>query len=465
MFRILVLIILITTANAQTGRYFAYLGGSGDPPGETTIFDSKIPLLGAYARSSDLTTDVAFDGGHSQTETTLRESFPENNIRNFDVSSFESIIAGYENKIRNGAIKSGDQLMIMVDSHGAEPGQNMSTHQISSGQRRAHDLLNLSGSDHISLDRLQALSRLAAEKNIKLAIVDLSCHSGASLSLGNSRTCVISSTGPHTFAYGGSSRSTFSRAFVDQFRSGRNLEEAFLSARANSNDLGFPMISSPQGNALQEEMYPILMKYLNIKELTDDKFMPEIQKSVATNSCQAEAFEVDVLLDLTRNLERTNSALNFQSFRNALNAYADYRKTIQDRLKDAGAATLNETREICGTNGDCPRVTVSAILAMNPDQMITQYQNELTRAWNPQARERARNWLVYYQNAKRIQDELKRSNPQAASSSNVFASFPDITQKTETLARKVAIESRKVYSALYSAREVTGPNPCRDFTL
>src|SRR5690606_31490044 len=112
----------------------------------------------------------------------------------------------------------------------AEPTPSSRTHQISAGGR-ATNLLSLAGGSRVNLDRLENLARMAQEKNIKLAILDFSCHSGASLSLANSSTCVIAATGPHSFAYGGASSATFSNAFVNRMAPGKNLEEIYLEAR------------------------------------------------------------------------------------------------------------------------------------------------------------------------------------------------------------------------------------------
>ncbi len=438
----------------------AYLGGSGDPAGDTTIFDYKIRPLASFIRSAErhapMNVNVAFNGGHQVTESLLRENFQGRSIREFNRSSYEGIIAEYERKINSGTIRSGDQIMLMIDSHGSEPQPNAKTHNIAAGREQVSSLLRFSGNS-VSLDRLESLTRLAEAKGVKLAILDFSCHSGATIPLGNSKTCVITASGPQSFAYGGASSSTFSNSFVNKLLSGRNLEDIYLMARANTTDMSFPMISTNEGKLVQDLLYPKLMKYLNAHELTSDKFAPEIEKSVATNSCEAEPQEVEELLKLSRELEQSQEGVNLSGFRTALTEYAEYRRTIQMRLKSG----TGETVSICGTN-QCTDVRISELLTMNPDQMITQYQSELSRAWNPTSKERLRNLLVYHQNAKRLRDDYLRRNPQGGKFQELLKTFPEMTGRTMAMARNVAIESRKLYSSLY----LTGQsNPCRDFVL
>jgi hypothetical protein len=217
------------------------------------------------------------------------------------------------------------------------------------------------------------------------------------------------------------------------------------------------MISTSEGKFVQDTLYPALMKYLNGHELSSDKFAPEIEKSVATNSCEAEPQEVESLLKLSRDLEGAQGS-SLSGFREALSAYADYRRTIQARLKSGNGETVS----VCGTNNQCTDVRINELLAMNPDQMISQYQSEFNRSWNPTAKERLRNLVVYHQNAKRIRDDYLRTHPQGGKFKELLKTFPEMTQRTMELAQNVAIESRKVYSSMYLAGQ---SNPCKDFVL
>lgn len=444
-------------------RYIGYLGGSGDPPGATTLFDAKIAGFGRYADQSDAQVNVAFDGGHSATESALRRSFPRSPARDFTKSSYEEMISRYEQDIRNGTIKSGDQLLVVVDSHGGRRFGPHQTHTIVSGRGSAVDLNDLKGSETVSLDRLTALTRLAEEKGIKLGILDFSCHSGASLPLANSKTCVIAASGPESFAYGGTNPTLFSNRFANAVAPGKNLEEIYLESRSGSQDLGFAMISSPEGMRVQQQLYPVLQKFINHFDTKSDKFNPEILASVKDQTCLQENSDVERILELTRQIEEVNSGVSLEAFRNSLSQYRDYRKSIQDELQRRGVGRLNETRRICANDGHCQSLTLDLVMGFAADTNLAYYQEQLRNASTPADRRDANKWISYFQNAKVVQAQALKDFPQLNGYENFVKSLPDVERKTRELASKVSVESRKIYSALY--RKNSTSNPCRDFVL
>lgn len=456
--------LLSLSAPAFTARYMAYMGGSGDPPGTTTIFDAKIGGIGSYATASESQTRIAFDGGHSQTESALASSFPGQTVSDFTNSNYEAMIANYEADIQNGRIKTGDQLLMVIDSHGAERNPGFQTHNIASGRGAAVDLNNLSGSDTVSLDRLMNLSRLAEEKGIQLGIIDMSCHSGASLPLANSRTCVITASGPQSYAYGGDNREIFSNRFVSRMRPGRNLEDIFLEARSGAVDAGFPMISTPEGIRAQDQIYPILRRYINYSDPRADKFNDEIEQSVATQSCLQESAEVQRILELVGNLESVTEGITFSDFRSALTDYHNYRRTIQEELTRMGVPHLNQSRRICGVpNLGCNDLTVGLIIGMPADERIAENQGLLASATNADDRTRAQQWITYFQNVKNVREELIATYPGIESHSVYLRQNEDIRARTIELANRVSREAQRIYGALYQRQENT--NPCRSFTL
>lgn len=458
------LLILTFSLPSVAARYMAFLGGSGDPPGTTTIFDAKISGIGTYAQSSSSQVNIAFDGGHTQTENILRTSFPGQTVTDFTNANYETMITRYETDIRAGNIKPGDQLLLMIDSHGAERNPPFLTHNISSGRGTAVDLNNLSGSDTVSLDRLASLSRLAEEKGIQLGIVDMSCHSGASLPLANSRTCVITASGPQSYAYGGDDRQIFSTRFIDSMRTGRNLEDVFLEARSSSTDPGFAMISTPEGISTQDQLYPILRRYINYSDPKADKFNRDIQQSVATQSCLQENADVQRILELVGNLESVTEGITYADFRSALTDYHNFRRTVQTELERMGVAHLNESRRLCGVPSiGCLNLSLESIIGMDVDARIGDNQRYLISATNDADRTKFQQWITYFQNVKTARDEVLRTYPGIERYSSYLRNNQDLKTKTLELSNRVARESRKIYSALYQKR--ADSNPCRSFTL
>ncbi len=459
------LILLNLSTPAFAAKYVGYIGGSGDPAGATTIFDAKIPAIGNYITASSSQVNVAFDGGHAQTENTLRTSFPGQAVSDFTRESYETLITRYENDIRNGTIKSGDQLLMIIDSHGAERNDVAQTHSISSGRGAATDLNHLDGSETVTLDRLTSLTRLAEEKGIRLGIMDMSCHSGASLPLANSRTCVITASGPQSYAYGGDDRRIFSTRMIDNMRPGRNLEEVFLESRAAATDVGFPMISSPEGISAQDQLYPLLRRYINYSDPKATKFNQEIEQSVATQSCLQEDSELQRIFELSTTVESVTEGISFADFRAALTDYQNYRRTVQAELDRMGVAHLNEKRRMCGIPGlGCMELDVRGIMSMDVDARMGDNQRGLAGATSTADRTKFQQWITYFQNIKAVKEELIRTYPGIERYSSYLRENAEMRTRTLELSNRVAAESRKVYSALYQRTESTS-NPCRDFVL
>jgi hypothetical protein len=457
------LTLLLFSLSAHAGRFMAYLGGSGEPPGQTTIFDPTITPIARYAFQGGYSVDVAFDGGHPTTEQIVSSNFPQSQNRLFTAESYDAVIKQYEEMIRNNAVKSGDQLMLVIDSHGAKRGVADKTHVISTGTTQATDLLSLKGSEFVSLDRLLPLSKLAEEKGVRLAVIDLSCHSGASMPLGNSKTCVISASGTDTFAYGGPAAGLFANTFTNTLSSAKNLEEAFLAARGQSRDRSFPMISTPEGMRLQDRLYPELFRYLNFRQEHNDKLAPELTESVTSGSCQQEEGQFRDLIKLSKDIERATDGIDLENFRRSLAAYHDYRRNLQNELRQVGADVVGQMRRLCYTTTKCEDFPVSGLLAMNPDTQIEYFRRQMATEKNPKDKAHYQELIVFNQNAKIAREEILRQYPRINSYNSIIQNYPNIDKRTEQLAGNVAVESRKVYSLLY--RRDTPTNACRDFVL
>lgn len=457
------LLLLNFSGQALAKKYMGYMGGSGDPAGTSTIFDAKISAVGAYSRNSGSETSIAFDGGHSQTESILTSSFPGQNVSDFTGASYESMIAGYEAGIRNGTITSGDQLLLLIDSHGAENQPPARTHAISSGRGTAVDLNNLSGSDTVSLDRIAGLSRLAEEKGVRLGIIDMSCHSGASLPLANSKTCVITASGPQSYAYGGDDRRIFSTRMIDGMTPGKNLEDVFLNARSQAIDVGFPMISTPEARAAQDQLYPLLRRYINYSDAKADKFNREIENSVSSQSCLQENADLQKIFDLSTSIESVTEGISFADFRAALTEYQNYRRTIQGELDRMGVSHLKDKRRVCGPPTICYDLDIGTIVNMDSNARLADNQAALASATTEEKRVSAQNWINYFQNVRTIREEIIRTYPGIDRQATYLRDNLEMKNMTLELANKVARESRKVYSALYQKSEAS--NPCKDFVL
>ena len=276
--------------NCENSAYI--LGGGGDPKGVTTTFDDEIKMMGKFFKSSKWCTSVSFNGGHQETEKILKNNFINTStVTNFDEKNYNKSIDEMISKIKIGQLKTGDQLMVTINTHGAR-NNGEKTHQVILSKDEATDLEDSKGSRTANLDRLEELASLASEKGVKLALIDLSCFSGNLLNIKNNKVCIISSTGPDQYGYSGGRTnyslfglSIFSKPadafiskFISLFKSGSNLEDMFLEARVAGNDADFPMISTDEGNVVNEAIYNLLSPYLRFDAKMGDRFAVDFTK-------------------------------------------------------------------------------------------------------------------------------------------------------------------------------------------
>jgi hypothetical protein len=165
-----------------------FFGGGGEPEGPTTIFDKDINILSRFSNNKSTTwkTNYSFNGGHKKTEAQLRSKLGKaNTLGRFDEANFQQAINDLENKLESGKLKSGDQLILIIDTHGTKNSSEEKTHLISLSPSESTKLKTSSEAKKISIDKLEKISNLAAKKGVKLALVDLSCFSGSTLKIAN----------------------------------------------------------------------------------------------------------------------------------------------------------------------------------------------------------------------------------------------------------------------------------------
>ena len=130
---LMLITILPSTQLAYAENHMLIVGGGGEPKSEKTIFDNGMTLLGKNLASSKWKYEVSFNGDHRETESILQNQF-NNGVKptsNFTENNFNKMIENYRKKILNNEITSNDQLMIIINTHGAQRNPGESTHSIS----------------------------------------------------------------------------------------------------------------------------------------------------------------------------------------------------------------------------------------------------------------------------------------------------------------------------------------------
>jgi len=473
-FSIILLLIFSISAFAQS-KHIVVMGGGGEPKGNSTIFDDEASKLGRYfSKNSDWNVAVSFNGGHSKTEKILAEGLGKvaGGSSSFTEQEYLNLLSTYEEKINSGTIKPGDQLLIYISTHGALKMNKEKTHSIATGGGSATDLNNLQGASIVSMDKLQKLADLAAEKGVKLGIVDGSCHSGASIVLKNDKTCVISASGPKHFGY-----SSFGASFVGNMKKGKSLEDVFLSTFVNRNETAFPMISSPVGVKLQDDLYALITPFLYSYDNNHDKLKEYLEKEVMDNKCAQAEESFNKIIALSQEME---TALNgkksdFSKFRQNLTDYFQYQNKIRNDLMTMNLPALSTKEKVCSDyqtgsskSSLCMEYTLKEILSMDFDAEIKRFQDMKAKATD----NKSMPWIDYtmsnYEKMKLKKSELLSTHPEYERYQNYYKNeVPKFEQESWSRAMKVSKSLQNVYSKSYKAlsKDNQEPNPCKDFVL
>lgn len=464
---------LIMTSNLFAANHMLIIGGGGEPNKSTTIFDNELKNAASFVKNSSWTPRVSFNGGHSQTENIAKGIAQKSGVANkhFTPENYEALISEYEKKILSGQIKSGDQLLLMISSHGSKSIQGTKTHQISTSSQNKQQLTNystLEGSTLVSLDRLENLTKLAEQKGIKLGILDFSCHSGLTQKFANSNTCIISSTGPEHFAWGGSP-DTFASHFTKSMKSGRTLEDVFLEAMKNKKETSFPMISSPVGSEIQDMMYPLITPYLfdTRSKQTTDKMRNYFFSLYGEDQCKNINTDYDNLINFTYDIQNITANSNYSKLRSLL---GQYNGMLLDIVKNVSKVNqkhnLQEKIEFCDTVNmikTCTSFTKEEILNLKVDEMISMTKNQLKN--NAGSKSILQPRLNNYEKVKAKQAELLMDKDIQAAIQFWDKSF--LLKQTQTLSNQIATEMQTAYVNAYKTiiKEEGSKGPCAQIKL
>jgi len=476
----------IFSISILAGNHIAVIGGGAEDRSKpTTMFDTNLELLGQYYQSTTWQeTAVSFNGGHSNTESILRSNFREQN-KTFTNENFDRLIENYKTKIRSKSLKTGDQLLIYIDTHGAVKIDGELTHQIATSGASISDYNNLSGSSTVSMDKLKELTTLANQNGVKLAILDFSCHSGNSLPLANENTCVVTSTGPYHYAYGGAP-GTFSYNFALNMRKGRNLEDVFIESRKNTTDMSFPMISTPQNKAIAEFEYNNISPFLYYYEKDTDKLTPYLMDAASHNLfCKREdAFnklnrmidhveKINIINKKTLFTTKEEKEVDLTSLRENLKKYKEMQDKMIATLKSLKAHLLSNEMEISSGN-DKSRTRIvdkhswGEIIATDYDAQIARIRARI-QAKNDRNPDSYDNMLVrYYLDGKNKKEKIIRENPDLAKIPRVVQEFDKNFSDTSEIAQKISDGEKRLYHALYMGQKhlfQNQNNACKNFVL
>lgn len=479
--RTLIFLSLLISSYAFAESHLLFMGGGGEPSEkDTTIFDDDIPKVGKFKKKKkDWKFDLSFNGGHAKTESLIANQLEDQKIKNasFTQGSFLEKLKKYEQQIMSGEIKTGDQLMVVIDTHGATAMGG--SHQIATNGGDITNLNSLSGGKLASMDNILDLMTAARKKGVKLAIIDLSCHSGNTLKLDDGHACMISASGTHHYSYAGPG--TFSSHFFKQISSKDNLEEAFLTARRKTGDLSFPMISSPSGIETQKGMYESITPYLFVtdKNKINDKLRQYLFTVADCVNCESSVLpNVRLAADISKMKNISVEALlkmkEYKELEKAMISYYGLQQRVATQL-DGRVNLLKEGHRICDvglpTVGlrylNCAYITNEELLLTDYEASIAAMETALKdEAFKKSPKGVAvQSELQILKNARDEKKKLIAGKPELSTYKDYMAGILD-PRSSRMQAYKVNGAARKLYEKLYEMESnVDQPNPCRDFKL
>ena len=476
-------------------NYLSYLGGGGEPKASTTtMFDDNLKDLNTFSsENKNWNLELKFNGGHTATEALMSSGFQSASAKKpFEKSSLKETIESYTREINSGKIKSGDQLLVMINSHGGAATDASKSHLITAGA--VEGVLNtqtLAGATGVvNLDQLQDLITLANTKGIKLGIIDFSCHSGNSLKLANEKTCVISAAGPEHFSF-----TVFASDFTKNMKAGKSLEQIFLETRLSTADTSYPMISTAAGQEINAKLYPKLSPYLNYDadqlKAVSRKLSDYVQLAAGSPQlCNND----ENLLALKRQLEELKQSMSAQANLEAASEIdklaalvTAYKIRLDAKIEEArklGAVQFHSKEKISlSGNGSFKDLkgtlshdfTISELLETDYDKVIKGVETAFNESVRKSIFEKTRQYdqqnadydaaLNLHKQARTKQQQLIKEFPKLKEYRTQFrAAMKDLTETSFRDVAEIAKQEKKTYDLWYKSKPKK-TEACGEFVL
>lgn len=468
-------VLVFSSTQLMATNHMVIMGGSGDAAGPKTIFDHSMGSLGNLIKSSDWKYQVSFNGGHSETEALLGSQFNKGiaPTTDFTKENYDRLIESYKKKINSGEIKSGDQLVIVIEGHGAEKNKYQQTHHIAVNGGDSQGITNydkLDGAKAVNLDTLEELIKLTTKKGIKLGLIDMSCHSGNSQALKKNapNTCIVTSTGTNHYAMTGPN--SFSGKFWEKARPGMNLEDIFLQARVDSVEAGYPMISTKEGNEIVADFYKKITPYLYYKSPKTDKLTRYITNNISDQLICQRQNDFRDLTDKISRLQSTVSDYDGSELKSLLATYQEQQHEITTSLNKMGGAVGSKVETFESGSGKTKfsiQFTWKDLIGTTPDSAIQFYESSAKQAKN--ASEKAENKAIAdtWKKIKVKREQIIKSHPQLK---NLDQATKELTKKLDNnfaMALNISKQEKIFYNKLYEQKKQSGTtnDPCRSIVF
>jgi hypothetical protein len=414
-----------------------FVGGGGEDPGlPRTMFYHSLDFFSDFSKKNHWETTYLHNGGHADDEAKLK-SIKSVKTKNFSVEEFNKTIAQLRTQISQ--LKKGDEVLINIATHGYE-----------SNSYGSHEVSSKNGL--VDLRILESVRDEAEKRGVQLAIIDTSCHSGASLKLATPNTCVVTTAGQGV-AYG------FDMNNLQKNMShGKNLEEVFLKTRFEEMERaqpGQPQISTPSGKIIYKNTNDLFYEFQDSGDFVDamkrSRFKSSKVKCTTRNTnlvdLKNSAKEINQKANLSASTGIENSA-EWKQFEAQVLKYRTERNKLTNRIND-----LHSKSKLCE---NIPKTEDPYCVEITQIDIHIDYNKEQIKANNNAYNvstslverlnklKKSKEYKAYFEEEKQILNE---------------------TKKLDSLSKEVARSERKVYQKIYPLLQEKGENPCQKFKL
>lgn len=409
------------------------LGGSGDEPGKF-IFEDSLRNISGNLQDGNYRTLINYNGNKSEVKQALEGSELQAKNRAFTLENAHQSLKIVDQMLSTCDPKVGGQLLIYLDGHGTMSEKTDSPY---------HSIITedggVVGEFHNSL--LKGLPAKAKKCNIKLAVVDMSCYSGATINLfkNNPEVCVVSMATPDHVGY-----SDFGKNFSAHLKPGTSLETAFLNARSTTYSPGYPQISTESGKGI----------YRALKEMGLHLSTKKVDRCDPKDLDQLSAKANSILDLLGKNFEISSQELT--TYRQDIADYIALRKKLLS-LTEYGESRFKLGKWEYTYQELMQLDSISAAAEKFPDQKSFSFlvkfkkfieDQQALRTKREDALENDAQFKEYVN-----QMTLSKTSP----------SLPVLEEQLYFLAQKIVKIENMFYTRIYENIDSKKPNACKNF--
>jgi hypothetical protein len=293
----------------------------------------------------------------------------------------------------------------------------------------------------------------------------------------------VAASGPLHYAY-----SIFGAAFAKKMNKGKNLEDLFLETNKEIGGAGFPMISTPAGSIVQDEIYPYLTPYMYYHEEYRGMALDKIDNYIKDNSTP------ELVCKRNEDYNKLNSILTFVQQMSSVNArtgelinpielsklkkkIAEYKETQDSyfkKLSQLDLRTLDKTEAISTPDGKLKaQYTHRELLSTNYAFYIDNKKQMLKdSSLSDKKREQALGMIEFYKACEATRARVMREYPQYEAQEKIMKKLRKDDDVGQRIAHEIMKEANTAYTTYYKLKEKElnklakrEPNPCKDFVL